>query len=289
MFVTSKGECILYRGSDPTDPDDWFQVGVFRIPEPIGRRCLVKLGPDLGVLTSQGLVTLAGVLSTAEGRQGRSAVSDKISGAFTRAYRIAGTAAGWGVTEYPRGKLLVVNVPVVEGRVQHQYVMNSETGAWCRFRDLDAGCWSRLGSDLFYGGNDGTIYRYGDDAADIAGPIAAAIFPAFNAFGTPQTKRFTAARPLFVGPPGLIPAIDLRVDYDTSAASSALPASTSVNAIWDNAAFDVDYWADAVAASARWQTILGMGQVGSLTMRLSVAQDFVLNQIDVMYEPGGFF
>lgn len=115
VFVTSKGECILYRGSDPTDPDDWFQVGVFRIPEPIGRRCLVKLGPDLGVLTSQGLVTLAGVLSTAEGRQGRSAVTDKISGAFTRAYRNAGTAGGWDVTEYPRGKLLVVNVPVVDG------------------------------------------------------------------------------------------------------------------------------------------------------------------------------
>lgn len=55
-FITSRGEVHVYSGTDPASADTWQRVGTFKIPEPVGRRCLIKVGGDVGILTTQGLV-----------------------------------------------------------------------------------------------------------------------------------------------------------------------------------------------------------------------------------------
>ena len=52
VFVTSEGEVIVYQGTDPASSATWSLVGVYAIGTPLGRRCAVKYGGDL-LLISQ--------------------------------------------------------------------------------------------------------------------------------------------------------------------------------------------------------------------------------------------
>lgn len=160
VFITSKGEVHVYSGSDPDSAATWSRVGTFRIAEPVGRRCVIKVGGDVGVLTTQGLVPLSGVLGQAQSAQGRVAITDKIRDAYNRAYKQASTAGGWQIQEYPLGKLLLVNIPIVDEDEYHQYVMNVQGGGWCRFTGIDAYCWSLFRERLYFGGVDGSVWEY---------------------------------------------------------------------------------------------------------------------------------
>jgi hypothetical protein len=155
VFISTTGECIIYAGTDPSSSTTSALVGIYTIPEPIGRRCLIPAGGDLGVLTSQGLVPLSRILGMTQGAAKRVSFTDKISGQFRAQYQTTGTQFGWQCLEYPKENLVVINVPIAERTTQHQYVMNINTGAWCRFTGINAGCWALLGDSLYFGGNGG--------------------------------------------------------------------------------------------------------------------------------------
>lgn len=290
VFVTSKGQVVVYQGTDPADATTWGKVGTFRIGEPIGKRCLIKVGGDLGIITSQGVALLSTLLELNVSGQGKVAITNTISDAFAQAYAAAGRSFGWQVIDYPAGNLLIVNVPIAERATAYQFVMDLDTGGWCRFKGINAGCWALLGSGLYFGGHDGAVYRYGADYLDANAPISFQVQTAFTDLKTPQQKRFLMARPLVRAPDGYTVAIDLKVDYDTSAPIiSGAPSPTNAGAVWDVAEWDVASWEAESSPAAVWQSIQGMGQVGSIAIAGSLSQEFVLNSIDVLTEPGGFF
>jgi hypothetical protein len=51
VFVTDKGEVIVYRGTDPSSASTWALIGVWIVGAPIGTRSLMKYGGDLLVIT----------------------------------------------------------------------------------------------------------------------------------------------------------------------------------------------------------------------------------------------
>ena len=216
MFVSSRGECLIYAGTDPSSSTTSALVGVYTIPEVIGRRCLINAGADLGILTSQGLVPLSQIFGMTTGATSRAAFTDKISGQFRDQYQASGTAFGWQCLEYPKQNLLIINVPILERSQQHQYVMNINTGAWCRFTGINAGCWSLLGDNLYFGGNDGVVRKFDSGHLDGASNITGTLQSAYGTFGSVQTKRYTMARPLFLAPSGYNPPVTIQTDYDTS-------------------------------------------------------------------------
>jgi hypothetical protein len=290
VFVTSRGQVVVYQGTDPSSATTWTKVGVFRIGEPIGKRCLVKVGGDLGIITSQGVALLSALADVNVSGQGKLAITNTIANAFAQAYAICGSSFGWQVTDYPAGKLLIVNVPIAERVTTHQYVMDLDTGGWCRFKDINAGCWSLMGSGLYFGGHNGTVYRYGTEYLDDTNSIGFVVQTAFYDFKTPQMKRFVAARPLVRAPEGYAVSIDLKVDYDTTPPSvTGAPVATEIGAVWDLAEWDVTAWEGESAPVAVWQSIQGIGQVGSIAVAGSLSQEFVLNSVDILAEPGGFF
>jgi hypothetical protein len=71
--------------------------------------------------------------------------------------------------------------------------------------------------------------------------------------------------------------------------SAGTPDVNTGGSLWDVAVWDVASWAPSSVPNSTWQTLNGIGQVGSMAMKLSLSQEFVLNSIDVMYEPGGLF
>jgi hypothetical protein len=54
-FITSRGQVIVYVGTDPADADNWQLVGVYNIGRPLGRRCSLKVAGDLDIITIDGV------------------------------------------------------------------------------------------------------------------------------------------------------------------------------------------------------------------------------------------
>ena len=74
----------VYQGTDPSDATKWSLVGVFKIARPIGKRCIVNVGPELIVITESGFVPLTKMYAEDETNYAK-AISDKISGSILTA------------------------------------------------------------------------------------------------------------------------------------------------------------------------------------------------------------
>lgn len=290
VFVTTKGEVIVYRGTDPDSASSWALAGRYRIAEPIGRRCLVKAGGDLGILTAQGAILLSRVLDVNVSGQSQFSITDKIAPTFREAYERASDNFGWQIMEYPARNLLLINVPLAERSEQVQYVANVRSGAWCRFTNMNAGCWELFNGQLYFGANDGTVYEYTlTNFQDRGEPINATVQMAFQDFDTPANKRFIEARPLIQGPPSYAPQVTIRLDYDVSLLEPESVPVSSVGAEWDVAFWDEAEWGIDRVPNLFWQGLKGIGRAGSVAFAVGSEGPMTFNQIDVVFETGGFY
>jgi len=288
--VTSKGEVIVYQGTDPSSADDWMLVGVYSVSEPIGRRCLIKVGGDIGIITSSGVALLSQLIGVNRSGQGKVAITNKIAGAFQEAYRQCGTSHGWQIVEFPSQSLVIINVPWQERVTAYQYVINIDTGAWCRFTGVNANCWSLLGDDLFFGTSEGKTYKFGEHLSDDGDPISYTIQLAYNKCGGPYAKVFQAARLLMMATVGYNPGVEIKLDYDSNPPNVTPPAGgTAAGPEWDVAEWDVADWGVSVESRSRWQSVYGEGRAVSVVLAGNGFDvTFEFSEVDVMYQPGGW-
>lgn len=288
VFFTTAGQVIIYQGTDPSSVNTWSLVGRFRIPEPVGMRCVLKSGADVAVITTLGVVALSAILPISISGQGKAAVTDKIKGAFQTAYAVGGSIFGWDIVEYPRGALVIVNVPQPGGmNTYQQYVMNTVTGMWCNFTNLNAICWNLFDQNMHFGDANGNVNLFDFGQTDNDTPISGVCLPAFNDFGQPGNKRFLMARPLYTGAIGSDPPLELRVDYDVlfpTQSQTSIPSGGSPwGSPWGSS------WGPSIGAISDWQSVAGFGRVGSVILSISSNVGWTINHIDILAETGGLF
>ncbi len=269
VFVTSKGEVHIFSGTDPDSASTWGRIGTYKIAPPVGRKCMEKFGGDVGVLTSQGLVPLSSVLGLAVSAQREAAATNKIRGDIQEYFNLTASQSGWQFIEVFEEGFLLINVPISEGTRYTQFVMSTRAGGkWGQFEDLHTNTWASANGSLYFGGVDGTVWKYGADDDD-GESIDATIVHAFTDFGYSTEKSFKRFRPQFFGPPGYTPRVGMRIDFDEGSVEFDLPAPQSVGAIWDEAVWDVAEWAPAAVSSAKWYSIRGEGYTGAVIVKLS--------------------
>jgi hypothetical protein len=289
VAVTSKGEAIVYAGTNPASAADWRLQGVYRIPEPVGRRCFTKAGADLAVITSLGVVPLSAVLQSASTGVQAISFTNKISGAFKEAYLNVGTAHGWQIVEYPRANLVFVNVPIAERTTQHQFVNNTFTGAWSKFTGLNAGCWGIFGDDLYFGGNDGSVYLFDNDATTDDGDSIVALYQsAFTNFNNPMQKKFNLVRPYFISPSDFTPRIFILTDYDTDTSSVTATVTGGESGTPWGSPWGSPWGAGDTEPVLPWEGLdSGVGVVMSVAFSVSASVAVTFNGCDVVFEVGG--
>lgn len=286
VFITSNGEVIVYSGTDPSDATKWALVGVWRIGKPVGKRCLMKYGGDMIILTYNGLYPLAASLQSSR-LDPRIALSDKIQGAFSAATQSYGENFGWDISFDPKHNALTVNVPVQEGQ-QQQYVMNNITKAWCNFEGQAANCWTMFENEPYWGGNGFVAHAWDDNYADDVSDIDGYALQAFNYFDARGVKKyFTRARPsIFTnGAPSIF--IGLNMDFDLADTTAALSFSPQVSAKWDVAKWDVDYWSTDNVITNNWQGVTGIGYcAGTQFKTASQGITILWASTDIVYQQG---
>ena len=195
VFIKTSGEVIVYQGSNPGDAAAWALVGVFRIGAPLSTRGVLKFGGDVIVMTKDGYVPLGKILQL--GRVGNvGAISNKIAPAVVEAAQKHVLNYGWQPTLYSRGNMILFNVPVSTVTF-HQHVVNTITGAWCRFKGWNGNTFGTFNDDLYFGGLDGTVNKADNSTADGGADIIGDAETAFDYMGSPSVlKTVTALAPV---------------------------------------------------------------------------------------------
>ena len=286
VFVTSNGEVIVWSGTDPSDITKWALIGVWNIGKPVGKRCMIKYGGDIVILTYNGLYPLAASLQSSR-LDPRIALSDKIQGAFSAATQQYGENFGWDINFDPKHNALTINVPISEGQ-QQQYVMNNITKSWCNFTGQAANCWATYLNEPYWGGNGFVAHAWDDDYADNATNITSYALQAFNYFDSRGIKKyFTRARPSIFsnGQPSIF--IGLNIDFDLSDTTSSLSYSPQTSSKWDTAKWDLDYWSTDTVITNNWQGVTGIGYCASIQFKSASQGTTILwASTDVVYQRG---
>lgn len=287
VFLSSEGQAVIYKGTDPSSVTTWALNGVYDLSPPMGRKCFCKYGGDLLVLTRRGVFSMSRILKDTM-MTPNAALSDAIGEAFSEAASTAGTYLGWEMIEYPDQSLLICNIPQTEFTLTHQYVLNTKTGAWCRFKGWDGFCLAMLGNALYMGfsGKVGKIFTPGND---FAASITAEAQGAFN-YHVPRSriKHWALVRAnLTIG--GII-AVNVALKSDFMESVSYGTALFSRNALsrWDSALWDVSSWASEPTGSNEWVTVAVPDSYASAVCLRVIARDatVIWSATDQLYEPG---
>ena len=284
-FISTRGELALYRGTDPSSASTFTLQGVFRLGAPIGRRFFVQSGGDIALLNIDGVVSLTEAMQLDRSVSQKSAVTDKITRLFADAAALYGTNFGWSLTVYPEGHRVIVNVPASSTQAI-QYVMNTLSGAWCRFTNHNAACWVTWNGGLYFGAmSGGQVFRADFGTNDNGSDIAWGLKTAFSDFKVPsRLKRFTLLRPLIQATDNPKASIALDVDYGDMTVQN-IPSFTNTSAVWDSAIWDTSEWGGTQTLRP-WVSLGKIGYVGAVRMA-GQTRGFTmqLSAFDIVFEP----
>jgi hypothetical protein len=313
VFISSRGQVAVYNGTDPAAAATWQLVGVYDCGPPIGYRCFNKVGAELMLVNLDGVLPLSKGLVLDQAAQTQVTITLNINTAMNDAARSYKDNFGWEMTPYAKGTMAILNVPIQEGALQHQYVMNTITGAWCKFTGMNSNTWAVFKDDLYFGGNSGVVYQADHTGIDLLTPIDAIGQGAYNYYDTMGIlKQWKMIQPLITTDSDSRPAVGISTDFKDNASLGTPSASTTISALYDAAVYDTDIYAIEGRTVADWTSISGIGQCASIHFRartgsadgvtvwgddwgdpwsITISGDVVmrLNGFNVIFEGGGFF
>lgn len=270
VFVTSMGEIIVYKGSNPSDPADWSLVGVWQMGQTFSRRCFFKWGGDLLLLTQDGLIPLTAALQSSR-LDPRVNLTDKIFYAISQAATQFYDNFGWQINYFASENMLILSIPTDSG--MEQFVMHTITKSWARFTGIEAYCWEVSGdADIHFGGN-GIVGDFYQATSDNGSNIVATCQQAYNYFETRgQQKRFTLVRPILQTDNGLPTVLcGISTDFDTTPLTNQIAFNPNIisTGIWDVSEWDEANWGGGLVTTKIWQGVTGLGYAGSININVA--------------------
>jgi hypothetical protein len=259
--VTSEGELLVYKGTDPSSASAWSLVGRWDVGRPIGRRCFQRFGGDVVLLTESGIFPLSRLLQSGN-INFASALSNKIQPTIVDAVNTVGIGTqGYDITIYPGWDAMIVNFPAGGLNPPTQYVMNTITGAWCTFSGIGASCGIVFGNQWYFGSSitSGVVRKAWDVAgtltSDAGSDIIGTIKQAYNYFGSKtKTKQVTLFRPLLTYDIQLETRWGISPDFSAAPFRSVyLRGASTIGALWDVSAWDTTSWATDGTTYKQWR------------------------------------
>lgn len=280
VFMFSTGEILVYQGDDPGGVGFFEQVGRYNTGVPLSVRGKAKFGADIVLMTKDGYIGLASII-----QQGRTSdvaqFSRTIHTAIVDQTNITGDRYGWDCVLFAKKGLLLFNVPIT-GETFNQHVLNTVTGAWCRFTDLNVNCLEVHDERLFGGTNDGKVLALLESTSDGDKPIYYTCLYAFSYMDNPgYNKHLVAAQVMTTHSKPDFIQLSAFADYDVPnltpvrIPTGALTASWAINqevpppqagSFWDE-----DYWGrQGVQITYKgWQNVSAYGYAVALLVRFA--------------------
>jgi hypothetical protein len=285
-FVSTQGEVCVFTGGDPASDATWYRIAYFRIGRPVttGNRAWTRYASDALVMTADGIIPMSKAVSI--DRAMTISLTDKIRNVVSADFLAHSAKFGWSLVMHPAGNKLILNVPTAENDTARQYVMNLQTGAWCRFTGWNAFCWEVQEDTLYFGGN-GILVKADTGQGDDGVAVQADVKQSFSYFGARgQQKKFTLMRPILAIDGEIQLGLDINMDYSDAAPSSTIPVNSGGGDPWAEA-WDVS-WGGALTVYRSWHSIRGVGFAAAPRLRVQ-SEDVRVSwsASDFVWEAGG--
>jgi hypothetical protein len=287
VVVSSEGEILVFGGGSP-EAEGFSLVGHTFAPKPLGRRAFINYLTDVEISTQTEVVSLTRLMS-GEAALGTGALTDKIAPTFSAAAKMYGSNFGWQPVLYSAGRRILYNIPISSGSQSHQYVRNILTGAWCRFKDMNAASWSVFNDNLYFGTWDGKIVQADIGANDRNANINFQVFLSYNYFGDRErVKHFQNVRPILTSDGPLTVGLSMSVDRVENNSTDTVSIVALAGTSWDVADWDSFFWSDDSYPASDWYAVNGIGRSGAIKMLGSVKDvRFSVSAFHVTHDQGG--
>lgn len=240
VTISNQGEVLVFQGKNPSD-STWAIVGRYFMPPPVGVRSFFYWGPNLVIITVQGLLMLSEVFS---GNSDLNFLSDKINPDFVAATNT--TVADGNLASgcwYPRGNFIVINFPVINDQYQ-AFIMSTVNRSWWKLPQAIrfAYGYGLLNNELYFGGNGTRVLKMtgytevaGDGTTTTRSPKLRC---AFNYLDNRSTlKQPTQATVIVKESEGLSLNVNCDVDYtDTTSTSSIVDLTDTAYKLYNRPA-----------------------------------------------------
>lgn len=265
VFISSEGEYAIYQGADPADAATWSLVGLYAGSPPLGtnQNGYMKAGADLLILTQAGIVPLTAIMNKDPAALSISAVTKAIAPDWI-AESQARLGLPWEIIKWPSRSYALVNCPVTGSSTPAiSFVVNLETGAWCKYTGWDTRCLALHNDYVYFGTNAGTIQQAEVTGADNGALIYHTYVGHMDHLGaTGFTKTVKQARATFRTLSVFTPQLSISTDYVVSIPTAPSAASPASSAIWDAGTWDNVLW-DVGSVYATYSTLwVSIGKTG---------------------------
>jgi hypothetical protein len=276
VAVSSRGEAVVYGGTDPTSSTAWSLVGVYYIGSPVaGRRSYTKAGGDLLLLTQKGLVSLTGELVSTKVNEARNPLSSsKIQFLISYLVSTYGTLNGWQVVYHPVINMALINVPSVVAGGNAQLAANQIIQSWTQFLNMDSVCWCTHNDLIYFGDYAGVVHQAWTGNSDgvllnnTGGEgVTASVQQAYTYFGgRANVKQAGLYRPVFVT--GGAVSINAAIVWDFAEQDLVAPSviPSPLGSLWGTGRWGSAFWSGGSIVSKPWITSEGMGVAASIKM-----------------------
>jgi hypothetical protein len=273
VFVTTEGEYIMYAGYDPANAANWEIVGRYFGPPPIGRKCWFRFRSDLYFITQEGVLSLTQIRQMGDENSDTQYLTGKLGKLFADQTRYA-TTHGWCGVIYPRGNALYLNVPLSSGMngKYTQFVMNTNSNAWCQFKGWDAVSWALFNGRAYFGTYDGRVVLADEGYTDNGAEIRCVARQAWNTFDDQEgmgeyDKHFHGITFAMQadGKPAISCALNVNFEDDAPVFGTAITPPTG--AAWDVTAWDSALWAGAAQVQNISVSVGKIGYIASAWMQ----------------------
>lgn len=298
VAVSSNGDVVVYKGTDPDTAGAFSLVGTFFIGQvPVGRRGWAQYGGDLVLLSANGIYPMsfitrggAGLLQ-ATGEE----YSSKIRSPLGKDLQSSFTSYGWEMMLHPTERIFLVNVPDYAGSRAKQFVMSTTQNKWTQFAGIPIRCFGRSLNYVFAGTTDGRVVilftDYFDDVAlgeSVGSGIRGVVQPAFSFFDSPGIeKQFLMVRPMFLSIDAPAYLVTMSVNFSTAPLTGNPTPVASAAAMWNTALWNQAQWGGALTTFNEWSSVGGIGFSGAAGLVTSCVGETLLTAIDYMYADGG--
>jgi hypothetical protein len=284
VFITSKGECIVYSGFDPSSVANWQIVGRYYAGTPIGRKCTFNYGSELVLITLEGAISFSEVRRVGDAKaRGVSnaeygAITSKLGG-YLSDLNVNANVSGWQGLLAPLEGLLLINAPATTSPSggYSLFAMNTTTNAWTRIIDWNGISYCVFNKRLYFGTFGGKINLAFESGADLGLPIRLDCKQAYDYFDNGDgantafiRKHFQWANILIScnGTPPL--SAQFNVDYVETQPEYLNDIQDALGAEWDVATWDLAEWGADETTQRVLVTLNKSGVAGSLWLRGSI-------------------
>lgn len=296
IAVSSRGEAVVYQGTDPTDDTKWSLRGVYFIGAPVaGRRGFCKVAGDVYIVTQQGVVSMGNCLTSTKVTQAQDRfVSDKIQFLLSELIANYSDLFGWDMKYFPKYNMLIVNIPAQSVGSNVQLACNQITGSWTEFRNMDASCWCAFGSTPMFADYSGNVMvgwagnlDYAESDGTGGQMIVAAVQQAYSYAGAPATqKQVGMYRPVFIVGNVITIASQIQYDFTEDYIAPVDPAPITFSSLWGVGLWGTSTWGGGTQVQRGWIQAGGMGVAASIRMVIQCQTDVLWVSTDYSFISG---